>query len=71
MVKPISTAKDGTIFVNFMRPVVKWMKNAPPAAKPIALIAVAAVAVGATGYVIYKKVKKSDTDSTKTPKTTT
>lgn len=52
MAKPINWSKDGVIFINFLKPAVKWIRYAPGSAK--IPVAVAALAVGITIYVVTK-----------------
>lgn len=59
MAKPINTSKDGVIFINFLKPVVKWIRYAPPQVK----IAVGAGAI-AVGVIVYGAIKVRQACST-------
>ena len=52
MAKPINWSKDGVIFINFLKPAVKWIRYAPGPAKIV--VATVALAVGITAYVVTK-----------------
>ena len=52
MAKPINWSKDGVIFINFLKPVVKWIRYAPGPAKIV--VATVVLAVGITAYVVTK-----------------
>lgn len=48
MAKPINWSKDGVIFINFLKPAVKWIRYAPGPTKIV--VATAVLAVGITAY---------------------
>jgi hypothetical protein len=56
MAKPWTFGKDGTIFVNFMRPVIKLWLKAPAPLKVGLTVVVAGAAVGGLAYATYRKV---------------
>jgi len=56
MAKPINWSKDGVIFINFLKPVVKWIRYAPGPTK----IAVGVACVCVAGYGLYRRYKKKD-----------
>ena len=58
-----SSGKDGTLFIDCMKPVVKFCKALPGPAKVVGVAVIAAAAVGVGAYVIAKKVQ----DPKKTP----
>ena len=58
-----NVGKDGTVFINCLKPAKNLLikaKNTPPHVRAIIMVAAAAAAVGGTGYYIYKKVKSSN-----------
>ena len=53
-----NVGKDGTVFINCLKPAKNLLlkaKTASPHVKVVITIAAAAVAVGGIGYYIYKK----------------
>ena len=54
-----NVGKDGTVFINCLKPAKNLLfkaKTAPPHTKVIIIIGTVAVAVGGIGYYIYKKI---------------
>ena len=54
-----NVGKDGTVFINCLKPaknILLGVKNAPPRIKIPIVIAAVAVAVGGVGYYVYKKI---------------
>ena len=52
-----SPGKDGTLFIDCMRPVVKWCGKLPGPAKVIGVVIVIGAAAGVGVYVAAKKKK--------------
>lgn len=53
-----NVGKDGTVFINNLKPaksILLWAKNSSPAVKLAAMVAAGALAVVGIGYYIYKK----------------
>ena len=66
MARWLNVGKDGTVFVNCLKPAKALLlqaKNAPPAAKLAFAIGAGALAVAGVGYYIYKKTASKENPS--------